>query len=193
MWCRIVSPLLVVLAVASCSSGPSNRAGSGTAGSASASSGAETLLRAYDIAPDGIGELGIALHPVPADQGLLVGPNYTFHVTQVGTATELSPAQRQTLVPWRPSPSALPALPGHEYLVVVAERFGTVKEHGVEALFHVGNRDVREVGGRHDPDHRDADRRTRQRRDHLGRPNAEDGPAYRTHLDMGVDASCCRT
>jgi hypothetical protein len=142
MRCRIVCLLLVVLVVASCSSGRSNRAGSGWAGPVSVSPSAQTLLRAYDIPPDDIPELGIALNPVPADRGLLIGPNFKFHVTQLGTTTELTSAQRQILVPWRPSPSPLPALSSHEYLVVVAERFGMVKDDGVEALFHVGGRDV---------------------------------------------------
>jgi hypothetical protein len=135
--------LAVGPAVAGCSAGRPEPTGSPTSAAPSSTAPAQSPVEDYDLDEDDVAELGLPLQPVPAGQGALIGPGFTFRMTRVGTTTTFTAAQLQTLRSARTEPLTAPA--GVEYLVVAGERFGLVgQSNGVEAVvFHVGDRTVK--------------------------------------------------
>ena len=138
MWRRLAVALVAALA-AGCSSNSSD----GTHGGASPSPAADNPVVHYYLDKDDIAKLGIPLQPVPAGQGVMIGPkNFRFEMTQVGTTTRFTTEQLKVLGGERTEAVSAPA--GAEYLVVVAA-FDFVA-NGVEPVFHLGDRVVKQKG-----------------------------------------------
>ncbi len=142
---RVACLLLAVLMMAGCASSRSHGSGSGTPGaSPSPAGGDDSLVRIYNIPRRDITKLGMALNAVPPGHGRLAGPSFTFQVTRLGTAGELTESQLLVLLPWPASPRAVKPEPDHELLVLEIEASGLVTSTDVDVVFHVGDRTVRE-------------------------------------------------
>jgi hypothetical protein len=139
MWrAQVVLVLAVGLTLVGCSAQRPDRADPVTSASPSA---AKSPVTAYNVKDDDIAKLGLPLQPVPAGQKPVLGIDFKFQMTRVGTTTRFTQEQLKLLGSERTEPLSAPA--AVEYLVVVAEPFALSKlSNKVEAVFHVGDRAV---------------------------------------------------